>query len=183
MSHLRIIAGKYRHRRIPMPEGAHCRPTLDRVRETMFAWLDPILPGAEVLDLFAGTGLLGLEALSRGAAFTTFVETNPTLVQQLKVALATLGDPHGLVLQGHVPERMPDLPHSPFDVVLLDPPYGPDLLSKTMRWIADSAHLRPGAHILAEWGLDHPPTLPATWVTLKAKQTKHLGYGLWKTLK
>ena len=183
MSQLRIIAGKYRRRTIPMPEVEHCRPTLDRIRETMFSWLDPILPGAQVLDLFSGTGLLGLEALSRGAAFTTFIEANPKLVSHLSLQLTRLDCENGMVLQGHIPDALPRLPHSPFDIVLLDPPYGPELLSQTMTWLAQTEHLKPGAHILAEWGLKHPPVVPERWTVVKTKQTKHIGYGLWRNIK
>ena len=85
---VRIIAGDWRGRRIPIPDGTRVRPTPDRVRETLFNWLNAVIPGARCLDLFAGTGVLGLEALSREAGEVWFVETDSSLIDSLRTQIA-----------------------------------------------------------------------------------------------
>ena len=87
---LRVIAGRWRSRRLSFPELPGLRPTPDRVRETLFNWLAPVLPGARCLDLFAGSGALGIEALSRGAAEVVFVERHPVAIRALRENLARL---------------------------------------------------------------------------------------------
>src|SRR5712691_9890461 len=88
---MRVIAGEAKGRRLVWPKGAATRPATDRIRETLFALLEPLLPGARVLDLFAGAGTLGIEALSRGAARATFVERDPGALVALRANLETTG--------------------------------------------------------------------------------------------
>jgi 16S rRNA (guanine966-N2)-methyltransferase len=121
---MRIIAGEFRGRRIQPPPGSHVRPTADRVREAWFSILGDAVPGATVLDLFAGSGALGLEALSRGAAHVTFVELSPPSLQALRGNIATLGVADRVTVHRGDALRFVDrLPERAFDVAFADPPY------------------------------------------------------------
>jgi len=139
---VRIVGGRWRGRRLVVPSGTEVRPTPDRVRETLFNWLAPSLPGAQCLDLFAGTGVLGLEALSRGAAGTTFVEHDPVLVRALEDRIGALAA-EALVIHEDALEFLASRPLRPFDIVFVDPPYAAGLaqvLAKLAAWLA-SGHL------------------------------------------
>lgn len=138
---IRIIAGELRGRRIAIPPGTEVRPTPDRVRETLFNWLREEIVGAHCLDLYAGTGALGIEALSRGAASAWFVERDPILVEALVANLDVFGlsakvtrqDAHAL-LRGR--------PSAKLDVVFLDPPYDlpiEPLLAALPPWLSPNA--------------------------------------------
>jgi 16S rRNA (guanine966-N2)-methyltransferase len=119
---IRIIAGEWRGRRIEIPEGTAVRPTPDRVRETVFNWLQPIVPGARCLDLYAGTGVLGFEALSRGAAEACFVEQDATLAAALRATASALGAAPQIVRRDAL-AFLREPPAAQFDLVFLDPPY------------------------------------------------------------
>lgn len=134
---VRIVGGRWRGRRLVIPSGTEVRPTPDRVRETLFNWLAPSLPGAQCLDLFAGTGVLGLEALSRGAASTTFVECDAVLVRALKERVSDLAA-EGQVFHEDALEFLSSQPGRPFGVVFVDPPYAMGLaqvLEKLAAWL------------------------------------------------
>ena len=138
---VRIIAGKWRGRRIAIPEGTSVRPTPDRVRETVFNWLRDSLEGARCLDLYAGTGVLGFEALSRGAAAAWFVEQDAALIEALHATGRQLGAaPHAVRRDALAFLREPA--STRFDVVFLDPPYAQPLdplLELLPRWLAPQA--------------------------------------------
>jgi 16S rRNA (guanine966-N2)-methyltransferase len=146
---VRIIGGRWRGRRLPVVDADGLRPSGDRVRETLFNWLQPVLPGARVLDLFAGTGALGLEALSRGAAKAVLVERATAVATTLRAAVQGLGaedladvvQADALAWLGAVPS--PATPR--FDVVFLDPPFAtvpwPRLWPALAAWLADDAWL------------------------------------------
>lgn len=119
---LRIIAGTWRGRRLRFPAGTTVRPTADRVRETLFNWLGERIEGARCLDLYAGTGMLGLEALSRGADEAWFVERDRKLARHLGEQLRMLGG-NGRILCEDVDAFLRRTAESPFDVVFVDPPY------------------------------------------------------------
>jgi 16S rRNA (guanine966-N2)-methyltransferase len=135
---VRIIAGEWRGRRIPIVDDTDVRPTPDRVRETVFNWLQASIAGARVLDLYAGTGALGFESLSRGAAEAWFVEQDARLVEALYAQAETFGATPRIVrqdaaafLRARAPQR--------FDVVFLDPPYAlpvEPLLELLPQWVA-----------------------------------------------
>jgi len=140
---VRIIAGNWRGIRIPIPSGTMVRPTPDRVRETVFNWLNPILGDARCLDLFAGTGALGLEALSRGARETVFVEKDPLLVSYLRKQIEDL-DANATVFREDVIKLLDQPDAKPFDIVFLDPPYHQplnSLLERLSRWLAPQARV------------------------------------------
>ena len=154
------------------------RPTPDRVRETLFNWLGPRIVGASCLDLFAGSGALGLEALSRGAAASVFVEQNAVATRALSEFIATLQ------AQGARVERDEALHFlaraaTPFDIVFLDPPFAAALLSKAAELLERHGWLAPGALVYLECAAREPlPQLPANWQLLKAKQAGEVGYHL-----
>jgi 16S rRNA (guanine966-N2)-methyltransferase len=124
---MRIVAGEFGGRRLTMPKDARVRPTADRVREAWMSILADAIPGARVLDLYAGSGALGLEALSRGAAAATFVELNPPSLRALQANVATLGvADRATVHRGDALRYAEGLPASAFDIALADPPYARD---------------------------------------------------------
>ncbi|MDH5824311.1 16S rRNA (guanine(966)-N(2))-methyltransferase RsmD [Luteimonas sp. RD2P54] len=143
---VRIIGGRWRGTRLPVPDAPGLRPTSDRARETLFNWLQPMLPGARVLDLFAGTGALGLEALSRGAREALLVERDPRLAQALEETVARLhaGDQARVVRADALALLRAPL-HGRFDLALLDPPFAAQLwrpaLDALAPWLADGAWL------------------------------------------
>jgi len=138
---VRIIAGEWRGRRIPIAEGTEVRPTPDRVRETLFNWLRESLPGARCLDLYAGTGVLGFEALSRGAEEVWFVDKDPALFAALNAQAATF-DVRPRVLRQDVVSLLRSAPTARFDVAFLDPPYAlpvEPLLAVLPAWLTPDA--------------------------------------------
>jgi 16S rRNA (guanine966-N2)-methyltransferase len=123
---VRVIGGTWRGRRLSVVPGAPIRPTPDRVRETVFNWLQPVIPGAHCLDLFAGTGALGVEALSRGAARATFVEQHRGAAEAIAGALATfggVGDVLTMDARAYLAAKAPLSPAAAFTVVFVDPPF------------------------------------------------------------
>jgi 16S rRNA (guanine966-N2)-methyltransferase len=144
--HVRIIGGRWRGTRLPVADAPGLRPSSDRVRETLFNWLMPMLPGARVLDLFAGSGALGLEAVSRGARESILVEREPGLAQSLRQTAERLRAGQAVhVVQADALQwlRVPMLGR--FDLVFLDPPFEAqswrDALSLLPPWLADDAWL------------------------------------------
>lgn len=143
---MRIVAGAAGGRRLVAPKGSQVRPTADRVKEALFSSLQPHLPGAHVLDLFAGSGALGLEALSRGAEVVTLVERAPAALQAIEENLATVDLPGANLVRSSVEVALAgDLSGAPFDLVLIDPPYDLDepalvaILEALVRHLADGA--------------------------------------------
>jgi len=134
---VRILGGDWRGRRIVIPEGTTVRPTPDRVRETLFNWLSSLVPGARCLDLYAGTGVLGLEALSRGAREAWFVESDARLADRIAEQIEAL-DANATVFCEQVERRLAEPLQELFDIVFLDPPYreslGP-LLGRLPAWL------------------------------------------------
>lgn len=121
---MRIVAGQWRGRRIAAPPGRSVRPTLDRVREAWMSILQRDLPGSRVVDLFAGSGALGLEALSRGASSADFIETDPRTIRILTDNIAALGaGEHARTYRSDALRFVSKLPASTYDIALADPPY------------------------------------------------------------
>ena len=121
---MRIVAGEFGGRRLSMPKDARVRPTADRVREAWMSILADAIPGARVLDLYAGSGALGLEALSRGAVSATFLELNPPSLRALHANVAALGVADRVTVhRGDALRYVEGLPAGAFDVALADPPY------------------------------------------------------------
>ncbi|MEO7063469.1 MAG: 16S rRNA (guanine(966)-N(2))-methyltransferase RsmD [Dokdonella sp.] len=161
---LRIVAGTLRGSRLAVPDVTGLRPTSDRVRETLFNWLAPIIVGARCLDLYAGTGALGIEALSRGAASCVFVERDRGLCELLRQNLGRLRVDGALVVnddaQGFV--AAPE-PKEPFDLVFLDPPFAANLWTAAAQRLEQGVWLRAGAHIYVETAASAIFDAPASW--------------------
>ena len=132
---LRIIGGDWRSRKLPFIDAPGLRPTPDRIRETLFNWLQGKILGTNCLDLFAGSGALGLEALSRGAADVVFVEKNVSVAQQLMQNLHVL-NAKAKVLQGDAFSSLKQI-NQPFDLIFLDPPYRQGLIEKSLQIIKE----------------------------------------------
>jgi len=150
---VRIIGGKHRSRRIKLPDDKSIRPTANRSREAIFNMLShakngqSALVGARVLDVFSGTGALGLESLSRGAMHATFIDINTSLTE---VNIATLGEQAGSkVIQSDV-KALPDNTDETYDVIFLDPPYDSGLIEPTLQLLKEKGYVEPGAVIVAE---------------------------------
>ena len=159
---IRIVGGSLRNSRLDVPESPGLRPTPERVRETLFNWLAPMIHGARCLDLCAGTGALGIEALSRGAAGVQFVESDARAAQALRANLARLKTSAGEVslqdashfLQG-APQRQ--------DLVFLDPPFALQLWTPLARQLEQGGWLAAQAWIYVESPRHGAPELPASW--------------------
>ena len=149
---MRIIAGAGKGRRIPSPTRATVRPTSDKVRGAIFNILAPRIVGARVLDLFAGTGALGIEALSRGAASVVFVESDRAVGRALRASLDALGGGSARVMHADVLRAAAELAAEGerFGVILLDPPYGKGLAEATVRRVQETALLEDGGLLVAE---------------------------------
>ncbi|HKK13345.1 MAG TPA: 16S rRNA (guanine(966)-N(2))-methyltransferase RsmD [Gammaproteobacteria bacterium] len=176
---LRIIGGAWRGRRLAFPPAAGLRPTPDRVRETLFNWLAPVIEGARCLDLFAGSGALGLEAASRGAARVVLVDRNRTVVAALREHATRLDAPGVEVVQADAFGFLQTSPTGQFDVVFLDPPFGEGLLAPCIEALDRGGWLAGGAlvYLEAEAALG-APALPAGWELLRSRSAGGVGYHL-----
>lgn len=179
-NHVRIIGGKWRSRKLEFPAQDQLRPTPDRVRETLFNWLMPVINGAKCLDLFAGSGALGFEALSRGAASVVMADKSPEVIEGLRKNAEKLTAVSAVtILLGHVPDVALLMPDGGFDIVFLDPPFHQNLIQKSCQFLEDKGLLSPHAliYIEAEPSLQ-PLPIPSHWQILKAKKAGQVGYYL-----
>jgi 16S rRNA (guanine966-N2)-methyltransferase len=171
---MRVIAGVAKGRRLVAPTGDGTRPTSDRVKESWFSSLQPVLGGAHVLDLYAGSGALGLEALSRGAAAVTFVEKDRKALTSLRRNLSAVDLPGATVIARDVRTALAgDLADAPFDVVVADPPYRLTEDELTAVLAALVRHLAPGAIVTVERGRREP--VPAWPVELGDADARRYG--------
>jgi 16S rRNA (guanine966-N2)-methyltransferase len=176
---VRIIGGAWRGRRVGFQDLPGLRPTPDRVRETLFNWLQHSVAGARCLDLFAGSGALGLEALSRGAAEVIFVEQVAAAARTLREQLERLGGQSKAQVLEMGAARYLRTPAKAFDIVFLDPPFGQDALTQYMPQLAEGDWLTEGGlvYLESERALG-VPVLPAHWELLKSKSAGEVGYHL-----
>ena len=185
MGSFRIIGGEWRSRRLSFPAIEGLRPTTDRVKETVFNWLVPYLPGASVLDLFAGSGSLGLEALSRGAGSLVSIEMDARAIASLASNYELLKVPKESVelvcanalnwLASHEGEA------EQFDLVFLDPPFRKGLLDETISLLRDQSLLKDGALIYLEREQEGlAPSLPSDWHLMKEKVAGQVCYQLYQ---
>ena len=176
---LRIVAGNWRSRLLDVAEVPGLRPTSQRIRETLFNWLATRLPGARCLDLFAGTGALGLEALSRGAREVVFVERAALAVTTLEKNTAALEAVGATVLQMDAEIYLSRDHGAGFDIVFLDPPFGDDRLEELCRLLEQQHVLAPDARVYLEQDKSKPEVeLPQGWRTLKNKTAGNVRYML-----
>lgn len=176
---LRIVAGNWRNRVLEIADVPGLRPTPERVRETLFNWLSPGIFGKRCLDLFAGTGALGFEALSRGARQVEFVEKSGVAMAALR-RNATKLEATGALLHHEdagVYIARPDV--QPFDVVFLDPPFADDRLAELCRLLDQHGLLSPAARIYLEQDRAAAAAeLPDGWAVLKEKNAGNVRYSL-----
>ena len=176
---VRLIGGRWRGTRLAVPDVAGLRPTSDRVRETLFNWLAPVLPGARVLDLFAGSGALGLEALSRGAAAAVLVERDRALAGALRELLGRLqGGDAGTVVQADALAWLASQPDGGFDLAFLDPPFAGGLWEAVLPLLV--AKLKPEAWLYVESPQAAAPVLPPDWRLHREGQTREVRYALYR---
>lgn len=196
---LRIIGGAFRSRLVDFDPAAGVRPTPDRVRQTLFDWLTPIIDGARCLDLFAGSGAIGLEALSRGAAHVTFVESGAAQAAAIRAALEKLGvsaraevigqdalaflaSPIAAMGRSHTgPDSGSGSGSGPgpgpgYDVAFLDPPFDSELLAPAL--VALPRVLKPQARVYAEWQRAAALPWPAGYEVIREKKAGQVSYAL-----
>lgn len=169
---VRIIGGQWRSRKLLVAEVSGLRPTSDRLRETLFNWLSPVIGDSRCLDLFAGSGALGLEALSRGARECWLLEKNSLAFQQLQANCSRLQAAGARLIQADslswLGRNNTDVV---FDMVFIDPPFATALVDTCCTRLEAGNWLQGGAHIYLEVSRDHPVTVPANWSLLRDKST------------
>ncbi|MCE0844629.1 16S rRNA (guanine(966)-N(2))-methyltransferase [Buttiauxella sp. A2-C1_F] len=176
---IRIIGGQWRGRKLPVPDSPGLRPTTDRVRETLFNWLAPTMVDATVLDCFAGSGALGLEALSRYASRATLLEMDRNVSQQLQKNLATLKATNGKVVNTNTLNFLSQSgePHS---IVFVDPPFRKGLLDDTLALLESNGWLADEALIYVESEVENgTPTVPVSWSLHREKVAGQVAYRLY----
>ena len=178
-SQVRIIGGQWRGRKLPVVDGAGLRPTPDRIRETLFNWLAADCRGARVLDCCAGTGVLGLEAVSRGACGLVAIERNPAAVEALRSAVEQLQADTVQVIRGDA-LRVIDGLMQPFDLVFIDPPYAdPELRTQLFLRLQENQCLAENARIYFEWPVGEDFALPSEYLSwLRQKCAGQVNYAV-----
>ncbi|RJG12496.1 16S rRNA (guanine(966)-N(2))-methyltransferase RsmD [Pseudomonas cavernicola] len=178
---LRIIGGEWRSRQFSFPMAHGLRPTPNRVRETLFNWLAPYVAGARVLDLFAGSGALYLEALSRGASMALALDLNAAAIASLRQALDTLKCGNGQLLQSDALRYLENQPSTAFDLVFLDPPFSQNLLLPACTLLEEKGWLASDAWIYTE--SETSPSslgLPGNWRLHREQKAGQVYYALWQ---
>jgi 16S rRNA (guanine966-N2)-methyltransferase len=179
---IRIIGGQWRGRKLAFPNGEGLRPTPDRVRETLFNWLTAAVPGARCLDLFAGSGALALEALSRGAAHVDLIESASPAANQLREQMRLLNTDNATVYLNQAQRWLNEFDceqHAPYDIVFLDPPFRRDLIQTCVNLLVERNALTHNAWVYLEMGSDEtPPNLPQRWNIHREKTAGQVSYRL-----
>lgn len=177
---IRIIGGQWRGRKLPVPESPGLRPTTDRVRETLFNWLAPLIVDASCLDCFAGSGALGLEALSRYAANATLLEMERGVAQQLQKNLATLKASNAKVVNTNTLAFLAQA-GAPHDIVFVDPPFRKGLLEETLKLLENNGWLSDEALIYIESEVENGlPPVPMNWHVYREKVAGQVAYRLYQ---
>lgn len=176
---VRIVGGRWRNTRLPVPDLPGLRPTSDRVRETLFNWLMPKLPGARVLDLFAGSGALGLEAVSRGAASAVLVERDPALVAGLRQVVTRLAaDAQLQVVAADALRWLTTDSGPPADLIFVDPPFAEGLWEQVIEQLP--RHAAADAWLYIEAPAQTTPWLPVEWSLHREGATREVRYALYR---
>lgn len=175
---IRIIGGKWRGRKLQVPDITDLRPTPDRVRETLFNWLAPVLPGSYCLDVFAGSGALGFEALSRGAASVTMVDYSPNVITLLQKEADHFKTEAVNIYRAKAPSQLREPKHL-FDIVFIDPPYQSHLLLPCCEYLETHAFLAHQAYIYLEADrIIEDNDLPPAWRLIKKQRAGQVFYHL-----
>ncbi|PLA74231.1 16S rRNA (guanine(966)-N(2))-methyltransferase RsmD [Hydrogenovibrio sp. SC-1] len=178
---IRIIGGDFRGRKLPVRSAEGLRPTSDRMRETLFNWLQFDIAGMTCLDVFAGTGALGLEALSRGASRVDFLELDADNVKQLQQNIQTLNINHATLTQTDSLQWLQQACTQPYDLIFLDPPFGKGLMQPVLdtifqqKWIQNN---QAWLYLEQEKSLNWP-LLPSNWQLYREKTTSQVKMSLW----
>ncbi|AHJ76201.1 16S rRNA (guanine(966)-N(2))-methyltransferase [Kosakonia sacchari] len=176
---IRIIGGQWRGRKLPVPDSPGLRPTTDRVRETLFNWLAPSMVDAHCLDCFAGSGALGLEALSRYAASATLLEMERSVAQQLQQNLATLKAANAKVVNTNTLTFLAN-PGTPHNIAFIDPPFRKGMLEDTVRLLENNGWLADDALVYIESEVENGlPPVPAHWQLHREKVAGQVAYRLY----
>lgn len=178
---LRIIAGEWRGRVLAFPDIQGLRPTPDRVRETLFNWLQPVIQGSKCLDLFAGSGALGVEALSRGAATVTLVEADPCAFQALQRTIDQLNaGTRACLRHSDAFDFLDSQPAGPFDIVFVDPPYGKGWVRESLVRLSLPGLLSRQGRVYIEYesSLTREAVINDDWQVLKHKKAGQVTYAL-----
>jgi 16S rRNA (guanine966-N2)-methyltransferase len=176
---IRIVGGRLRNSRLQVPDLPGLRPTPERVRETLFNWLAPVIEGVQALDLCAGTGALGIEALSRGAARVQFVERDGRVAQALRDNLARLKAEGGTVAIADASAFLGGTP-APFGLVLLDPPFAAHLWTPLAQRLEADGWLAPAAWVYVESPRELEPALPRNWSLHREGRAGEVRYALYR---
>jgi len=177
---LRIIGGDWRSRRIQFADAPGLRPTMDKVRETVFNWLQWDIEGKLILDGFAGSGALGYEALSRGAKEVTFLEFNASAASCIRESLQSLDASNAHVHQTDaIAWLAQNTELDQFDVIFLDPPFGRDLLKPAVDIIAEKAQVGCLVYVEVEASADLS-CIPGNWLATKRKDAKEFSFMLFE---
>lgn len=178
---LRIIGGDWRSRKLQFPDAGGVRPTPARTRETLFNWLAFHLAGSDCLDLFAGSGALGLEALSRGASHATLVDHTPALANALRTNLRLLKSESGEVVCSGVEHYLAQRQRPPFDIVFMDPPFRQGWLERLFPLLEAQGWVKPGGWVYVEHESELiTPAVPATWHLHRQKRAGQVTYSLFR---
>ena len=176
---IRIVGGRWRGTRLDVPRRPGLRPTSGRVRETLFNWLQPVLPGARVLDLFAGSGALGLEAVSRGAARATLVERDPVLAQALREVAGRLDDENRVeVISVDALAWLHAQPGAAHDIAFVDPPFDANLWGGVLPALAPKLADDGWLYVESPAGL--APAPPAGWRLHREGHTREVRFALYR---
>lgn len=179
-NHLRIIAGKWRGRKVQFPDSQGLRPTSDRVRETLFNWLAPAINEARCLDLFSGSGALSLEALSRGAAEVTMIDANTRVSEQLRQNLKLLECDNANLLTVDAISWLSEAKTTTeaFDIVFLDPPFNQQLVASSCKLLDSQGLVGEGSYIYIETEAGLALQLPPSWHIHREKKAGQVAYYL-----
>jgi len=177
---VRINAGEWRSRLIKFPDATGLRPTPERVRQTVFNWLGQDLTGLKCLDLFAGTGVMGFEALSRGAAAVTMVEKSTPAYKALMENKQLLKAEHALILHQDALQFLSQNTQT-FNVIFLDPPYHQQWLAKVLPLLRPHLHIEGLIYVEAEYELDSTLEFTGDWQVIKQSKAGNVFYHLLKS--
>ena len=178
VGHVRVIGGNLRGSKIAVPDAPGLRPTGDRIRETLFNWLAPTIHGARCVDLYAGTGVLGIEAVSRGAGEVVLVERDFRLAKDIEANLARLKVANARVAAVDAIDWLRGKPQ-PFDVAFVDPPFGAALWDETLALLA-SGWIAPGGLVYVESPRMPALTIPAVFALHREGQAGEVRYALYR---
>lgn len=180
---LRIIGGQWRGRKLNFPDAPGLRPTPDRVRETLFNWLHTRIAGSHCLDLFAGSGALGFEALSRDAKHVTMIDNNREVIATLEKNITLLGADNVKLLNADVSKLLAQVNslEQTFDIVFLDPPYHQDLITVCCEALEDNGFLAPVSYLYMEAEFRIlTDILPETFSVMRSKKAGNVNFHLIK---